>query len=177
MPCFLHVYHIVVNHCLEPFSVIICYISVANMPYSMYLLYRLFFGCRKHRLLYLDQVQWECWNHDSTLVIFPIVYWKWGKSDVEERGVEWIQHCLMVCDRDTWQRAIGQAWCVCNTRRQRECDAGEAEREDSLGIMDDTWPILIGCLNFYHLNNFNSIISLEIIIIIFLPKFMIFFSL
>ena len=47
------------------------------------------------------------------------------ESDVEERGVEWIQHCLMVYDRDTWQRAIG-------------------------------------CLDFYHLNNFNSINSLEI---------------
>jgi len=41
--------------------------------------------------------------------------------------------------------------------------AGEAEREDSLWIMGDTWLILIGCLDFYHLNNFNSIISLEII--------------
>ena len=107
-------------------------------------------------------MQWKCWNHDSTFVTFSMVCWKWEKSDVEERGVEWIQHCLMVCDRDTWQRAIGQAWRVCNTPRQRECDAGEAERKDSLGIMDDTWPILIGCLNFYHLNNFNSIISLEI---------------
>ena len=28
--------------------------------------------------------------------------------------------------------------------------------------MDDTWLILIGCLDFYHFNNFNSYISLEI---------------
>jgi len=40
--------------------------------------------------------------------------------------------------------------------------AGEAERENYLWIMGDTWLILIGCLDFYHLNNFNSIISLEI---------------
>jgi len=52
---------------------------------------------------------------------------------------------------------------ACATRADRhECDAGEAEREDSLLIMGDTWQILIGCLDFYHLNNFNSIISLEI---------------
>jgi hypothetical protein len=40
--------------------------------------------------------------------------------------------------------------------------AGEAEREYALWIMGDTWLILIGCLDFYHFNNFNSIISLEI---------------
>jgi len=53
--------------------------------------------------------------------------------------------------------------------------AGEAEREDSLWIMGGTWLILIDCLDFYHLNNFNSIISLEIIFYFIFTKIQDFF--
>ena len=51
---------------------------------------------------------------------------------------------------------------ACATRADSASEIQERRREKSLEIMDDMWQILIGCLNFYHLNNFNSIISLEI---------------
>jgi len=97
------------------------------------------------------------------------------RDDVQERSVEHIQHVETVCQKDTQRAFVGKTWRVCNTRRQARVVLQEVEREDALWISGDTWLILIGCLDFYHLNNFNSIISLEIIFYFFLPKFMIFF--
>jgi len=42
-----------------------------------------------------------------------------------------------------------------------ECAAFESgAAEDADWISGDTWQFVIGCLNFYHLNNLNSIILL-----------------
>jgi len=50
---------------------------------------------------------------------------------------------------------------ACATRTDRREWDCRRRREDDVWISDDTWLILIGCLDFYHFNNFNSIISLE----------------
>jgi hypothetical protein len=42
-----------------------------------------------------------------------------------------------------------------------------AEREREMDKSCDTWLATIGCLDFYHLNNLDSIISLQIIFLIF----------
>ena len=92
----------------------------------------------------------------------PMGSWMLLKDDMEEGSVEHIQQDWTGCHRTRGRNRLAKLG-ACATRADRRAwGAGEAEREDSLRIMDDTWLILIGCLDFYHLNNFNSYISLEI---------------
>jgi len=73
------------------------------------------------------------------------------RDDMEERSVEHIQQCLTVCTGTRGSLPLANHGACATRADRRECAEGEAEREDSLWIMDDTWRILIGCLNFYHL--------------------------
>jgi len=91
-------------------------------------------------------------------------HWKGGLKMIEKWGggerVEWIQLCWSLTQRATWQELIGQNRRVSRTRRQAR--VSDAEREKTLWINGDTCNLLIDCLDFYHFNNLNSIISLQI---------------
>jgi len=60
-----------------------------------------------------------CWKMNSTLRCNAMVYWKEEKNDIEERGVEWVQHCWSMTQRDTWHLFVGENRRVHHTRRQQ----------------------------------------------------------
>jgi len=65
---------------------------------------------------------------------------------------------------------------ACDARADRARGKLLARREkEKKGKCCDTWHVLIGCLDFYLLNNLDSIISMQILFY-FIPKFVIFFS-
>jgi len=88
---------------------------------------------------------------------------KWGKNELEERDDEASQRVETLHREATWRDAICQTRRVRCTRRQDAWTAGDTERERDMDKSCDMWQISIGCLNFYLLNNLNSIISLQII--------------
>jgi len=93
----------------------------------------------------------------------------WRREELNEFNI------VEACNRGTrgafWFMKTG----ACATRADRGKWACRRMREKMLcEKVGDTWLILIGCLYFFHLNNLNSIISLQINFY-FLTKFMIFF--
>jgi len=98
------------------------------------------------------------------------------ESELEEREDEDVQHVESLACMDMWRVAIDWNGRVRCARRQDAWEAVHAERERKKEKSCDTWHVLIGCLDFYLLNNLDSIILMQIFFFIFfIPKFMIFF--
>jgi hypothetical protein len=96
-------------------------------------------------------------------------YWKCVLNDVEERGIEKIQHSWIL-HGGTRGAFLCAAFSACTTSADRtRLLAENREREADA----DMWRSVIGCLDFYHINTLNSIISLQIFF--YIPKFMIIF--
>jgi len=84
----------------------------------------------------------------------------WRREELNEFNI------VETCNRGT----RGEFWFVkageCATRTDRgEWSCRQMREKIAEWIMNDTWQILIGCHNFSHFNNLNSIISLQIFFI------------
>ena len=69
----------------------------------------------------------------SVLTALPMECWRWGKNDVKERGVEWVQHSWSRQQRDTWDVL------VCENRRVYRVSLQADEREECW--VDNGWHV------------------------------------
>jgi len=110
---------------------------------------------------------WKLLNH------WRRAYWRWGGREsrwmvsICWRSVTGATCCVRIC----WN------WRVQYTRRQGAWSVKTRREKLQRKKRWNTWCVITGCLNFYLLNNLDSIISLQIIIIIFFTKIHDFFSL